>query len=132
MRPREVHCWNFRPSEFVIDELVTVLSAEERARANRFVFQRDRTEYIACRGVLRHLLSRYGGIAASDIQFDYSARGKPMLAQRFKSRIQFNVAHSRGAALIGITCVAPVGICAPVKMRAHSPRRISSAGASPA
>ena len=110
MRAREVHCWNFRPAEFVIDELAAVLSVGERARASRFVFQRDRTEYIACRGVLRHLLSLYGGIAASDIGFAYSARGKPMLAPRFNSRIQFNVAHSRGAALIGVTCVAPVGV----------------------
>jgi len=108
--PGQVHCWNFRPAQFVIDELAAVLSLEERARADRFVFERDRTEYIVCRGVLRHLLSLYGGIAASDLQFEYSARGKPRLAQRFKSRIQFNVAHSRGAGLIGITCVAPVGV----------------------
>ena len=105
--PGEVHCWTFQPARFVADELAPVLSTDERARANRFVFERDRMEFVVCRGVLRHLLSLYGGAPPRDLQFEYSARGKPALASNSGARIQFNVAHSRGAGLIGVTCALP-------------------------
>src|ERR1700730_3140387 len=108
--PGEVHCWTFQPAQFVVDELATVLSIDERQRAARFVFNRDRMEYVICRGVLRHLLSLYGGMAASDLQFEYSPRGKPALASNLGAPIEFNLAHSRGAGLIGVTCAAPIGV----------------------
>jgi 4'-phosphopantetheinyl transferase len=108
--PGEVQCWIFQPARFVVDELAAVLSADERGRAKRFVFDRDRMEFVVCRGVLRHLLSQYGGGSASGLQFEYSARGKPALAAQSGVRIQFNVAHSRGAGLIGVTCGSAVGV----------------------
>jgi 4'-phosphopantetheinyl transferase len=108
--PGEVHCWTFQPARFVADELAPVLSTDERARADRFVFERDRMEFVVCRGVLRHLLSLYGGAPPRDLQFEYSPRGKPALASNSGARIQFNVAHSRGAGLIGVTCALPVGV----------------------
>jgi len=108
--PGEVHCWTFRPAQFAVNELAVVLSMDERKRANRFVFDRDRNEFVVCRGILRHLLALYAGMAPSDLQFEYSARGKPALAPNSDARIQFNVAHSRGAGVIGVTCAAPVGV----------------------
>lgn len=106
----EVHCWIFRLGEFVGDELAAVLSSDERERADRFFFERDRTEYVVCRGVLRHLLGRYIGIPASVLRFDYMSRGKPTLAPNQNPLVQFNLAHSRGAGLIGVASGVPIGV----------------------
>jgi 4'-phosphopantetheinyl transferase len=108
--PSAVHCSTFRLAHFVVDELVEVLSTDERERAARFMFDRDRMEYVVCRGVLRHLLSLYRGTSASGLRFDYSPKGKPALAANSNTGIQFNVAHSRGAGVIGLTGAPAVGV----------------------
>jgi 4'-phosphopantetheinyl transferase len=108
--PKEVHCWTFQPAQFVVEELAAILSLDERERAGRFVFDRDRMEYVVCRGVLRHLLALYGGAVASELRFEYTPRGKPALTLNLHAPIQFNVAHSQGAGLIGVTRGAPIGV----------------------
>jgi 4'-phosphopantetheinyl transferase len=77
----------------------------------QFPFQGERIEYSVCRGVLRQLLSRYGAGPASELQFEYTARGKPELpADRNPTSLHFSVAHSGGAAVIGVTRRRPVGV----------------------
>src|SRR5262249_12725601 len=62
-------------------------------------------------GVLRHLLARYGAGPASELRFEYSARGKPRLpVEHNPALLEFNVAHSRGAAVIGVTRGRPIGV----------------------
>jgi 4'-phosphopantetheinyl transferase len=94
------------------------LSREERARAQRFHFERDRRRYVAGRGVLRSLLGGYLDLAPEDIEFQYGPAGKPALAADPKRRqsaggaatLHFNVAHSAGLALYAFTLTGPVGI----------------------
>ena len=42
-----------------LQRLEANLSQEEKARANRFHFVRDRNHFVAARGILRKLLGRY-------------------------------------------------------------------------
>jgi 4'-phosphopantetheinyl transferase len=61
LTPTVVHVWAVRldsPSAH-IDALSLTLSDDERERAGRFHFDRDRRRYICARGALRQLLSRY-------------------------------------------------------------------------
>jgi 4'-phosphopantetheinyl transferase len=79
--PNEVHVWrenldNVKP----LLEFTQILSEDELVRARRFHFEQHRQRFIAARGILRNILSRYLNIEPSQIKFGYEARGKPFLA----------------------------------------------------
>jgi len=95
------------PSSNVIPELETVLSAAERERAARFIFDRDRNVWIAARGALRMLLGLYLDVHPASIDFVYSEKGKPSLPN---SNINFNVSHTRGVILLAFTEGCELGV----------------------
>jgi 4'-phosphopantetheinyl transferase len=110
MCPGAVHIWQFPlPSTTsALNALPSLLSHDERDRAARFVFEKDRARFIACRATLRQLLGRYTGTPPEAILFDYAPQGKPSLAS--DPSWQFNVSHSRDLAAIAITRDHPLGI----------------------
>lgn len=73
-----------------------LLSPDERERAERFHFDRDRDRFIARRGILRTLLARRLGETPSALRFTCNPYGKPGLAG---GGCAFNLSHSRGYAL---------------------------------
>jgi 4'-phosphopantetheinyl transferase len=95
--------------ESIRRSLAALLSADEQARASRFVFDRHRHEYIVCRGMLRQLLSGYLGAPARDIRFAYGERGKPALATTSSTPVEFNVSHAAGVAVFAFAGI-PVGV----------------------
>ena len=110
---RQVHVWraalDVAPPR--VARLGGSLSEEERARAARFHFERDRVRFTVARGVLRGLLGGYLGVAPSTLVFDYGAHGKPRLATAMPARdLRFNVSHSAGVALYAITRGREVGV----------------------
>lgn len=112
-RPRHVHVWrvDLDISAAGQHQLMQVLDAEEQARAARFRTARLRRHFIAARGALREVLSRYLGTAPERLAFDYGPQGKPSLAaQTGGERLYFNVSHSYGMALIAVTQDTEVGI----------------------
>ena len=63
---RDLHVWTValdQPAD-VCARLELVLSDDERARARRFVFERDTRRFVVCRAALRRVLAQYTGIAA--------------------------------------------------------------------
>jgi len=68
-----------------------ILSEDERKRAERFHFDRDRDMFTACRAALRRLLARRTGTAPESLAFDYGDRGKPSLRG---SGLNFNISHA--------------------------------------
>jgi 4'-phosphopantetheinyl transferase len=97
-----------------MDALAATLAADERDRAARFHFARDRAAYTVARGALRTLAARYLACAAAAIGVGYRAKGKPFLAAPpgvlpgspgFDPRfdLRFNVSHSDG---VGLVCFA--------------------------
>lgn len=105
----EIHIWsaslNVEASKLA--SCASLLSADERARAARYVFEKHRARFIAGRGLLRRILSRYGNTAPDQLVFAYGPQGKPELAG---SNIRFNVAHSEDELLIGITSGRMIGV----------------------
>jgi 4'-phosphopantetheinyl transferase len=87
-------------------ELGGFLSADERERAARFRFDRDRNRFIVCRGSLRELLAARLRIAPSSVRFVYGSHGKPAIED---PEIRFNVSHSHGMAMIAVTQGREVG-----------------------
>jgi len=93
----EIHVWRIKQPLGLgaADLLLSFLSEDELARAERFHFADDRNRYIHSRGALRSLLGRYLGAHPGELRFCYSPRGKPELASDLGgSRLQFNLAHS--------------------------------------
>jgi 4'-phosphopantetheinyl transferase len=78
--------------------LPTYLSPDERERAGRFVFDRDRARFVAARAFLRLVLARSLGAEPRALRFRYSAHGKPDLADE-GSDLGFNLAHSESLAV---------------------------------
>jgi len=84
------------------------LSAEERAQAARFVFERDRVRFSIAHTALRDILSRYTGEDASAIVIHTAEKGKPYLADH--PEIRFNLSHSGCWAMVAVTRGREVGV----------------------
>ena len=104
-----VHVWraNLDLPLNEIAKLETILSDDEKLRANRFRFPQHRRRFIAARGILRQLLASYLDVASHCLKFEYSSRGKPRLMDNI---LEFNISHSQELALYGITCYPKIGI----------------------
>jgi len=89
--------------------LAATLAPDERHRASRFHFDRDRTAYTAARGALRTLAGGYLGAAPEDLVFAYRAKGKPFL-EAARDDLRFNVSHSGAFALLAFTLGREVGV----------------------
>ena len=87
-----------------------VLAPEERARAQRLAAGRDRSRWIAARGLLRVVLGAQLGQAPSAIRLSRGARGKPRSRGPPDSGLTFNLSHSGGRALIALARGREVGV----------------------
>lgn len=90
--------------------LFSTLSTDEQARAEKFRFERDRHRFIAGRGMLRAILSRYLEISPEQITFSYQLHGKPILQSRHQSSLRFNVSHSHECAIYIVADQREVGV----------------------
>jgi 4'-phosphopantetheinyl transferase len=109
IQPNEVHMWtvNLAQAARELERLSTLLSYDERIRAGRFCFVKHANRYTVARANLRRILSRYTDLAPSLLQFQYTANGKPFLAN---TPIRFNLSHSSDLALVAVTRNREVGI----------------------
>jgi 4'-phosphopantetheinyl transferase len=107
--PDELHVWSasLERSPVLVAQLRVLLTGDERERASRFRFERDRSRYIVGRGLLRILLGRYLGVAPADVRFEYGAFEKPRLAG---GELWFNLSHSGTIALFAFSARGEVGI----------------------
>lgn len=83
------------------------LSEDERARASRFAFARDRLRFVTARGLLRELLGATLGEPPAALRFRYGKRGKPSLDGH---DLRFNLSHSYGRAAYVLSPTREVGI----------------------
>jgi 4'-phosphopantetheinyl transferase len=111
-----VHLWcaSLDLPDLAQQSLAALLSAEERDRARTFRFERDRQRWIARRGLLRRLLGRYLGVDPAELRFVYGPRGKPALAA--PAALAFNLSHSGGLALYGISAASSIRLGVDVEL----------------
>jgi len=94
-----------------IEALNQVLSLDEKIRAERFRFERDRRRFIAARGILRQILGSCLSVEPSAVRFCYGRNGKPRLADTYDNgKICFSLSHSQGIALYGFSRGRQVGV----------------------
>jgi len=102
---------------------LAVLSADEAARAGRFVFDHHRRRFAACRAALRRILADELRATPAALSFAYNASGKPELhlaldglrgagrgVNQDAPSLRFNVSHSDRYALVATTTAGAVGV----------------------
>jgi 4'-phosphopantetheinyl transferase len=87
-----------------------LLSPDEVARADRFVFALHRRRFVAGRASLRRLLATEIDATPEGVPFVYGPAGKPALATAGWEPLWFNLSHSDRFAVVAITNVGHVGV----------------------
>jgi 4'-phosphopantetheinyl transferase len=109
----EVHVWliDAGSEDFPQDLLALSLSEDERERAARFKFEKDRRLYIASHAALRLLLAAYLRVAGGPIHFVSGPHGKPALGPPLAAGgLEFNLSHSHAAAVVAFARRTAVGV----------------------
>jgi 4'-phosphopantetheinyl transferase len=111
---QSIHVWSFAldASHEVQFRCCRVLSPDERARAARFRFDRDREHFVVAHAYLRLLLGRYCGMKPGDVVLGRTKTDKPMVLRHgMPGRdVMFNLTHSHGRGMIAVSKDIPVGI----------------------
>lgn len=88
-----------------------VLCDDERAQADRFVFEKDRSAYTITRGILRTLLGRYLNAPPAVLTITTNPFGKPDVpVDQNHGRLTFNVSHSGDYALLAFAAGVQLGV----------------------
>jgi 4'-phosphopantetheinyl transferase len=109
----EVHVWRANIAESCEEavRLRDILTDDERARADRFHFERDQQRSIASRGMLRVLLGKYLQRPAGSIAFELSEYGKPFLPKDDNNpKVFFNTSHAGDLVLAAFARERLVGV----------------------
>lgn len=108
----ELHLYryNLDVSPAVSEDLHHLLSQDEKNRAQRLLDPEKRKLFVAARGQLRTILSRYLSVPPEAITFNYNASGKPALNPDHSSTLNFNLSHSATMAVVVIADNCSVGV----------------------
>lgn len=107
-RPGVVHIWEGRldvPSD-VVAVARRLLSARERKRADRFVYDRHRRRYTVAQAHLRRVLGQLTDTPAERVRFGYGKYGKPFLP----GGPSFNQSHSGERIMIAVAVSGRLGV----------------------
>lgn len=105
---RELHIWCFQIGDNgkTLQLAHRLLSHDERERALRFRVDAAMRSYVVSRAMTRTILGDFCDKAPEDIQFDYTAEGKPFVS----GGVHFNVSHSGDLVACAVTACAPIGV----------------------
>ena len=111
LRDGKIHIWSACLDVVPSRHQWHMLSGDERQRAGRFMFERDRNRYVVARSTLRTLLGRYLSVAPEDVSFAYGPHSKPELAPPLdRHMLHFNVSHSHGQFLVATARGSAIGV----------------------
>ena len=100
--------WLVRLAQDRVEPDLNGLDAQERERAARFKFERDRRRYVDAHLALRRVLAGRTGRAAAALEFVAGAYGKPRLAG--PASCAFSLSHSDDLALIALADDGEIGV----------------------
>ncbi len=139
----DVHVWRIvlECGDAALARLDASLADDERRRAERFHFEKDRRHFIAGRGALRTLLAGYLHQRPDQVRFAYTNYGKPLLADDTIPPLRFNLSHAHGLGLLAVTLGREIGVDVerirddldrePLAERFFSPREVADLKALP-
>ena len=109
----QVHIWRVPLNQSSERTLLSleVLSPDERERAARFHFDKDRNQFVQARAALRFILGEYLNGQPQELEFSYGAQGKPALAKvHAESELRFNLSRRDGLALLAVCRGREIGV----------------------
>jgi len=97
----EVHIWLVSPDQInepaKLSAYTELLSTDERARQQRFHFEKDRHSYLVSHALVRTVLSKYAAIKPADWQFSNGVQGRPeIVTGSGVPPLRFNLSHTSG------------------------------------
>jgi len=92
------------------EEYLTLLTPDERIRHDRFLFDKDRHQFLVARALCRCALSHYAPVEPSAWRFEQNVYGKPHIAEPADVSLSFNVTHSRGLVACAVAAEGRVGL----------------------
>lgn len=109
------------PNDDLAPAIADVLAAHwfderERETAGRFLFERDRRQYLVAHTLVRRALALEAGLAEAELVIWRSSRGRPFLQPlpgglpRGGSHLDFNLSHAGGYNLLGIVRRHRIGV----------------------
>ena len=104
-----VHVWSQRSrvsGDLAAD--VALLDSAERARAERFRFERDRRRYVQRHAFVRRVLGRYLELDPARVAIAIASHGKPVLDGSLD--LSFNLSHADDVTVLAVADGRPVGV----------------------
>lgn len=109
----EVHIWYASLDQpwNRLQQFYKTLNLKERKKADQYLLPKDRIRFIVCRGLLRKLLGNFLRVDPAQVQFRYSACGKPELVSiPGEEMIHFNLSYSHNLVVFVFTLNNPIGV----------------------
>jgi 4'-phosphopantetheinyl transferase len=119
--PDEVHVWFLIPDQIVSGGLLSaydaLLAPGERARRDRYHFERSRREYLFTRALVRATLSRYAPVEPAAWAFRENRYGRPEIdlsahpdLPASLHPLRFNLSNTRGLIACAISSAREIGV----------------------
>lgn len=110
-----LHLWFAFPDdirdETLLSEYARMMSAGERARHQRFHFEKDRHQFLVSRALVRTMLSRYTRIRPADLRFSKNQYGRPeIMADGNLPPVRFNLSHTDGLVVCAVVRKDDIGV----------------------
>lgn len=110
----QVDLWHVFSDAVTDPELLSryyrLLSQDELQRQRRFVFARDRHQFLVTRAMVRTVLSSYTGDDPRAWVFRQNAYGKPEIALPAAGPLRFNLSHTAGLVVCAVAVGREVGV----------------------
>ncbi|MCH5586174.1 4'-phosphopantetheinyl transferase superfamily protein [Shimazuella sp. AN120528] len=103
----DLYLFSIDPNDYDEKEFLSILSAEEQEKANKFHFPSLQKKYVISHGMMRQLIASYIACNPRDIRYHFNAFGKPELVIP-SCPLHFNLSHSEQFAALAIAS-HPVG-----------------------
>lgn len=123
----EVWIVDLAMTEPELSACLSVLSSQESERAARFLRSVDRDRFVASHAALRLVLAGALDAEPRDLTFGAGPAGKPELAGSQTGRVHFNLSHSGGRALVGLSTFGRIGVDVEVRRPMADALRIARA-----
>jgi 4'-phosphopantetheinyl transferase len=129
----DVDVWFVRSDEVrdpaVLARCAAALTPDERERHDRFLFAKDRHQFLVTRGTIRTLLGACLDVDPAACRFEADRYGRPSLTHPDGAAITFNISHTAGLVACAIARAGEIGVDVEDTSRARHadvPRRFFS------
>jgi 4'-phosphopantetheinyl transferase len=110
----DVHLWYVLSDQVrdtrTLERFAALMTPDERARRDRFVFERDRHQFQVTRGTIRTLIGRYLAIDPAECAFTANQYGRPSLSHPADAGLSFNISHTNGVVVCAFAREPEIGV----------------------